>query len=78
MMVGRKRISRSMAVKIADAINNWSGSYKEIISADEVLKLDPVKTYERDGCLVLPYQWGDVTLLALVNGTEFTFKYVTW
>ncbi len=63
-----KKIDHYTATKIAEGMNTWAGEKhrKEIITADEVLNLSPIATYEPNGYVVYAYQWGDVTLLACV------------
>ena len=62
------KIDRYTAERSAEGMNTWAGKEyrKQIITADEVLKLSPIATHEPDGYRVYAYQWGDVTILACV------------
>ena len=61
-------INRYAAERIAEGMNTWGGKgyHRQIITADEVLNLSPIATYEPEGYVVYAYQWGDVTLLACI------------
>ena len=75
------KIDRYTAARIAEGMNNWAGKEhcKQIITADEVLNLSPIATYEPDGYVVYPYQWGDVTILACVfNNGHVSIQHVCW
>ncbi len=63
------KIDRYTAARIAERMNTWAGkeNRKQIITADEVLKLSPIATHEPDGYVVYAYQCGDVTILACVS-----------
>ena len=74
-------ISRSTAAKIAEGMNCWAGKeYRNnIITADEVLRLQPVKTKEENGYVIYAFQWGDVTILAWVKpNCDVVVKHVCW
>ncbi len=74
-------IDRYTAAKIAEGMNTWAGKEyrKQIITADEVLKLSPIATHEPNGYVVYAYQWGDVTILAWVlNDGRVLIKHTCW
>lgn len=74
-------IDRYTAAKIAEGMNTWAGKEyrKQIITADEVLKLSPIATHEPNGYVVYAYQWGDVTILAWVsNDGKVLIKHTCW
>lgn len=75
------QIDRFTAKRIAEGINtSWGKDHrKQIITANEVLKLVPISTYEPNGYLVYGFQWGDVTILALVDTVgDVHVKHVSW
>ena len=75
------KIDRYTAARIAEGINTWAGKEyrKQIITADKVLNISPIETYEPDGYLVYAYQWGDVTILAGVfRDGSVRIKHICW
>jgi hypothetical protein len=74
-------IDRYTATRIAEAMNCWAGKEhrKEFITPEEVLKLTPLSTHERDGYRIYAYQWGDVTILVWLQRSGDVFvKHVCW
>lgn len=75
------KIDRYIAARIAEGMNTWAGKdhRKQIITADEVLKLSPIPTSKASGYVVYAYQWGDVTLLACVfNDGHVRIQHTCW
>jgi hypothetical protein len=81
MHINTEKLDKYTAARIAEAINCWAGKEhrKEIITSAEVMKLQPITTDERNGYVIFPYQWGDVTILVWLrnDGSLFT-KTVSW
>ncbi len=80
------KIDYKTAARIAEGMNTWAGEdyRKQIITADEVLNLSPIATYEPDGdypddYVIYAYQWFDVTILARIfRDGHVSIKHICW
>ena len=80
-MMLASRVTRYAAAMLADAMNRFAGEdvYQDVISAEDILRMEPIKPYKRKGDLVYACQYGNVTVLGMVKKDgEIVVKHVEW
>ena len=75
------KVSRYTAAMLADAMNRFAGEdvYQDAISAEDILRMEPIKPCKRKGDLVYAWQYGNITILGMVKkGGEIVVQHVEW